>query len=78
MTHYRQRFNGRRPVDYSSVQMFADSEPLTHRTLLKAGVIVVEGLNLQTVRPGSYQLICLLLKLVGSDGAPARAVLIEG
>jgi arylformamidase len=65
-------------VDYLSVQMFADSEPLTHRTLLKAGVIVVEGLNLQAVRPGSYQLICLPLKLAGSDGAPARAVLIEG
>ncbi len=65
-------------VDYLSVQMFADSEPLTHCTLLKAGVIVVEGINLQNVRPGSYQLICLPLKLVGSDGAPARAVLIEG
>ena len=65
-------------VDYLSVQMFADPEPLTHRTLLKAGVVVVEGLDLQAVRPGSYQLICLPLKLVGSDGAPARAVLIEG
>ena len=65
-------------VDYLSVQIFTDSEPLTHRTLLKAGVIIVEGLNLQAVRPGSYQLICLPLKLVGSDGAPARAVLIEG
>ncbi len=62
-------------VDYLSVQRFADSEPLTHRTLLEAGVIVVEGLDLQNVRPGSYQLICLPLKLVGSDGAPARAVL---
>jgi len=65
-------------VDYLSVQMFTDLEPLTHRMLLKAGVIVVEGLNLQTVCPGPYQLICLPLKLVGSDGAPARAVLIEG
>ena len=65
-------------IDYLSVQMFDDSEPVTHRTLLKAGVIVVEGLDLRAVRPGSYQLICLPLKLVGSDGAPARAVLIEG
>jgi arylformamidase len=65
-------------VDYLSVQMFADPEPLTHRTLLAAGVVVVEGLNLQGVRPGFYQLICLPLKLVDSDGAPARAVLIEG
>ena len=65
-------------VDYLSVQRFADPEPLTHRTLLNAGVVVVEGLDLQAVRPGSYQLICLPLKLAGSDGAPARAVLIEG
>jgi arylformamidase len=65
-------------IDYLSVQMFADPEPLTHRTLLAAGIVVVEGLNLQGVRPGSYQLICLPLKLAGSDGAPARAVLIEG
>ena len=65
-------------VDYLSVQMFDDSEPVTHQTLLKAGVVVVEGLDLQAAHPGSYQLICLPLKLVGSDGAPARAVLIEG
>jgi arylformamidase len=58
--------------------MFADSEPLIHRMLLKAGVIVVESFNLQTVRPGPYQLICLPLKLVGRDGASARALFIEG
>lgn len=61
-------------VDYLSVQRFYDS-PLTHEILLKAGVIIVEGLNLTNVLPGAYQLICLPLKLVGSDGAPARAVL---
>ena len=65
-------------VDYLSVQMFSDPEPLTHRTLLSAGVVIIEGLDLQDVSPGSYQLVCLPLKLVGSDGAPARAVLIEG
>jgi arylformamidase len=64
-------------VDYLSVQLFADPEPLTHRILLKAGVIVLEGLDLRDVRPGSYRLICLPLKLAGSDGAPSRAVLIE-
>ena len=58
-------------------QMFKDTEPLTHRTLLEAGVIIVEGLNLQEVTPGNYELICLPITLAGSDGAPARAVLIE-
>jgi arylformamidase len=27
------------------------------------------------VEPGDYELICLPIKLVGSDGAPARALL---
>lgn len=64
-------------IDYLSVQMFTDSESLTHRTLLEAGVIIIESLDLRLVQPGLYQLICLPLKLVGSDGAPARVVLIE-
>ncbi len=64
-------------VDYLSVQRFRDPEPTTHRTLLAAGVIILEGLNLSNVPAGLYQLICLPLKLVGSDGAPARAVLLE-
>ncbi len=65
-------------VDYLSVQRFADAEPVTHRTLLASGVVIVEGLDLSGVEPGSYQLICLPMKLVGSDGAPARAVLMSG
>jgi arylformamidase len=44
--------------------------------LLKAGVVVIEGLNLTDVRRGRYTLYCLPLKLVGSEGAPARAILI--
>ena len=64
-------------VDYLSVQLFSDAEPLTHRTLLGAGVVVIEGLDLSQVAPGTYRLFCLPLKLVGSDGAPARAILLE-
>jgi arylformamidase len=65
-------------IDYLSIQRFEDAEPLTHRVLLEAGVIIVEGLNLSQVEPGPYHLACLPLKLVGSDGAPARAVLYNG
>jgi arylformamidase len=64
-------------VDYLSVQRFADSEATTHRVLLEAGVVIVEGLNLTSVAPGPYRLVCLPLKLVGSDGAPARTILIK-
>ncbi|HVN16140.1 MAG TPA: cyclase family protein [Anaerolineales bacterium] len=63
-------------VDYLSVAPFNESEP-THRVLLEAGVVVIEGLNLSQVPRGFYELYCLPLKLVGSDGAPARAILIS-
>jgi arylformamidase len=48
-----------------------------HRVLLGAGVVVVECLDLGGVEPGSYELYCLPLRLVGSDGAPARAILVR-
>jgi len=61
-------------IDYLSIQRFNDS-PLTHEILLKANVIVLEGLNLAHVEPGPYELICLPIPLVGAEGAPARALL---
>lgn len=62
-------------VDYLSVAPFNDGVP-THRILLEAGVVVVEGLDLARVSKGRYTLYCLPVKLMGSDGAPARAVLV--
>lgn len=62
-------------VDYLSVAPYKNSKP-THVTLLKAGVVIIEGLNLSQVSQGRYNLICLPIKLEGRDGAPARAVLI--
>ncbi|HEX5228889.1 MAG TPA: cyclase family protein [Bryobacteraceae bacterium] len=62
-------------VDYLSVGGFESGGPETHRTLLEAGIWIIEGLMLGHVQPGEYELLCLPLKIVGSDGAPARAVL---
>ena len=62
-------------VDYLSVAPYADGGP-THRVLLKAGVVVVEGLDLSQVLPGRYILYCLPLRLAGTEGAPARAILV--
>jgi len=62
-------------VDYLSVGGFETDSAETHQALLEAGIWIIEGLNLEHVEPGNYELICLPLKLVGSDGAPARAVL---
>ena len=63
-------------VDYLSVAPHGDSAP-THKVFLEAGVVVVEGLELSAVPRGFYDLYCLPLKLLGSDGAPARAILIQ-
>ena len=63
-------------VDYLSVAPYTDSVP-THKILLQAGVVAVEGLDLSAVPRGFYELYCLPLKLQGSDGAPARAILIQ-
>jgi len=63
-------------VDYLSVAPYKQSRP-THQILLGANMVIVEGLDLSAVQPGEYQLICLPLKIEGSDGAPARAVLIQ-
>lgn len=61
-------------VDYLSVGFRKDGLE-THQILLAAGVWIIEGLNLERVRPGRYELLCLPLKIEGSDGAPARALL---
>jgi arylformamidase len=57
-------------IDYLSA-----GSPEVHRTLLGAGVVIIEGLNLSEVSPGEYEFICLPLRIVGGDGAPARALL---
>jgi arylformamidase len=57
-------------IDYLSL-----GTPEAHVALLGRGVGVVEGLDLRGVDPGSYVIACLPVKIAGSDGAPARALL---
>jgi arylformamidase len=61
-------------IDYLSVGGYHDDGAAVHRTLLAAGVWIIEGLDLSRAGAGSYDLICLPLRVVGSDGAPARAI----
>lgn len=63
-------------IDYFSIASYWDAVP-THKILLESGVIVLETINLNAVEAGDYELICLPLNLAGSDGAPARCVLIQ-
>ncbi|HZW04694.1 MAG TPA: cyclase family protein [Anaerolineaceae bacterium] len=63
-------------IDYLSIAPF-DSPLPAHQVCLHAGIVVVEGLDLSGVVPGSYTLTCLPLKLAGAEGAPARVILVE-
>jgi arylformamidase len=64
-------------VDYLSVDPFDSEDFPAHRILLGAGVLILEGLDLQAVSPGTYFLLAFPLKLAQADGAPVRAVLLE-
>jgi arylformamidase len=65
-------------MDYLSIEEFGSPDFPVHHRLLGAGVFVIEGLDLREVAPGRYYLVCLPLKMPELDGAPARAVLLEG
>lgn len=54
----------------------AQPEYTTHRPLMRNDIIIVEGLRLAHVEPGSYWMVIAPLKLTGIDAAPARAFLI--
>lgn len=64
-------------IDYLSAELFDAREPRTHRTLLGAGVVILEGINLKEIAPGNYTLVSLPIKIKDGDGAPVRAVLVE-
>ncbi|UCC60670.1 MAG: cyclase family protein [Dehalococcoidia bacterium] len=61
-------------VDYLSVGGYKCNGSEVHRIFLEAGIWLIEGLDLSLVTPGKYELICLPLKIVKGEGAPARAV----
>jgi arylformamidase len=62
-------------IDSPSVDQFGRRDFAVHHILLRAGVVIVEGLDLSPVAAGEYEMTCLPLPLVGGDGAPARVVL---
>ena len=64
-------------IDYLSIEQFRSATHYVHGKLLRAGIVILEGVDLGHVDAGDYQLACLPLKIRGGDGAPARTVLIE-
>ncbi len=64
-------------TDYLSIETYDTEDHQVHKTLLAGGVAILEGLDLEGVLPGSYELTALPINIPGSDGSPVRAVLIE-
>jgi arylformamidase len=57
----------------------ADAPEAVHQILLGSGVVLLEGLAMSQVAPGSYILSAFPLNLGAEcDGSPVRAVLING
>lgn len=63
-------------MDYLSVSPMSDLEE-PHRILMRKGIVILETINLAEVTPGVYNLYCLPLKLVGTEGSPARVILTD-
>ena len=64
-------------IDYLSIEKFGSATFETHHALLSHGLVIIEGLDLREISAGSYELICLPLRIAAGsgDGAPARVVL---
>jgi arylformamidase len=64
-------------IDSLGVERSQPGHP-THKVLFGGDVIVIEGLRLKEVSEGEYLLVAAPLKLVGTDAAPARVLLVQG
>lgn len=66
-------------IDYLSIEPQGPEKEgyPTHKQLLGANIVIIEGLDLNDVPPGAYDLACGAIKFEGGDGAPARVFLIE-
>lgn len=64
-------------TDFLGIEKKSNPGHPVHKTLLSAGIVLVEGLDLRGVPEGSYQIFCLPLRVIGADGSPARVMLVK-
>lgn len=62
-------------IDTPSVDLFSSEDLPAHKRFLQHDMAILEGLVLQGVPAGVYELIALPLKLIGFDASPVRAIL---
>lgn len=61
-------------IDYLSIQRYEDP-PDAHEVLLRAGIPIIEGLDLSDIESGWYDMLCLPILITGAEAAPARVAL---
>lgn len=64
-------------IDFLGIEKRKNPGHPVHKTLLKNGIVNVEGLDLSNISAGKYTIICMPLKVVDADGSPARVLLIK-
>lgn len=64
-------------IDYISIKKRKGADNRPHTSLLSKNIPIIEGLDLHEVTAGAYWLVCLPLKCIGIEGAPARAILVQ-
>ncbi len=64
-------------IDTPSIDPSVDEKLESHTAVFKHNMAVLEGIVLTGVEPGVYDLICLPLKISGSDASPVRAILLK-
>jgi arylformamidase len=62
-------------IDSPSMDPETSKELAAHHAIRHAGMAILEGLVLDDVPPGDYELIALPLPLAGLDSSPVRAIL---
>lgn len=62
-------------TDYIAIEASGSPGHPVHTKLLEKEIVIVEGLNLEDVNAGNYELVVLPLRLKNLDGSPARAIL---
>jgi len=62
-------------IDYFGIEAKSAPGHPVHKTLLRAGIVIIEGVDLSKVKPGQYNIAALPLKIKAGDGSPARVVL---
>lgn len=62
-------------IDTPSVDLQESKDLPGHKAILRHDIAILEGLELDGVAAGEYELIALPLKLMGFDASPVRAIL---